>query len=150
NLPSPARSCQMTAKDERLLSCLLAEPTVTAAAKAASYAERTAYRRLRDPEFAQAYREARRAAMDAAIARLQAAGAEFIGVLREVATDAEARASARVSAARAGLEMAMKASEVEDLAVRLSELEAVVEKLGAAEVQRNGTGESGHASLSAP
>src|SRR4051812_32578925 len=96
----------LSPKQAALISALMTEATVAAAAKRAGCSARSARRWLGEPAFCGAYREARRAALDVAMARLQAAGAEFVQVLREVATDTGAPSSARVSAARAGLEMA--------------------------------------------
>jgi len=50
--------------------------------------------------------------------------------LRDVMNDTESPASARVSAARAILEIAVKAVELEDLEARIEELERLLQKEG--------------------
>jgi hypothetical protein len=55
--------------------------------------------------------------------RLQSDATYAAKVLRDIAEDTEAPASARVSAARAILDSAIKAAEVEDLLPRLQALE---------------------------
>jgi hypothetical protein len=59
-----------------------------------------------------------------AITQVQRATGEAVETLRSVMQDAEAPASARVSAAKAILETAIKAVEVEDIEARLTALEA--------------------------
>jgi hypothetical protein len=55
---------------------------------------------------------------------VQCATGEAVETLRSVMQDAEAPASARVSAAKAMLETAVKGIEIEDLEVRIATLEA--------------------------
>lgn len=82
------------------------------------------FRFLRDPGFTEAYREARRHSVTAAIARMQSAAAEAVATLEAIMSDAEAPASSRVQAARTVLDMALRACEYEDLEARISALEA--------------------------
>ena len=56
--------------------------------------------------------------------QMQCATGEAVETLRSVMQDAEASASARVSAAKAILETAIKGIEIEDLEVRIAALEA--------------------------
>ena len=69
------------------------------------------------------YREARRAVVQHAITRVQHATGEAVETLRAVMQDTTAPASAKVSAARAILETAVKAVELEDLEARMAALE---------------------------
>lgn len=112
---------------ETLLAALLTLPSVEAAAKHAGLGLTTAYRYLREPDFQEAFRQAKRSALDQAIAHLQVIATEAVAVLRAVMNDPETPASARVTAARAVLDTAVKAHEVEDLAQRVSELEQLIE-----------------------
>jgi len=109
---------------EAFLACLLTEPTVTAAAAKAGVPERTAYRMLEEPDFRARYRQARRDALARATGRLQQTAGEAVETLREVMGSGDTPAPARVSAARAVLEGAFRASELEDLGERLELLEA--------------------------
>lgn len=79
-------------------------------------------------EFRDAYREAKREVVMAAIARLQGAATEAVDALRAVMNDVENPASARVSAARAVLEIAVRAVEMEDLTARVEEIEAILKR----------------------
>jgi molybdenum-dependent DNA-binding transcriptional regulator ModE len=113
-------------KRDALLAALLSEPSVAKAAKAAKVSESTAWRTLRDPAFQTDYRAARRDAVEHAITRLQSDAADAARVLREVANDKKAPASARVSAAKTILEQAMKGVELQDVIERLDKLEGLI------------------------
>jgi hypothetical protein len=117
---------KLSGKQAQALSALLTEATVEAAAGKAQVSQRTLYRWLSDPIFTGAYREARRKAVGQAIARLQHASADAVTALRSVMNDAEAPAPARVNAAKAVLELAVRVVELEDLETRVQELERAV------------------------
>ena len=118
-----ALSENLSGHQNRALAALLVCPTISEAAKACGLHERTIRRYIEDSRFRAAYLEARRAAVSQATARLQAAGAEAVEALRDVMGDKAAPASARVSAARAVLELSYRGLEVEDLERRLAALE---------------------------
>jgi len=82
---------------------------------------------MKVPEFQAAYREARRAAFSQAIARLQQASSAAVATLLKVMVDANTPAASRVRAADCVLEHATKAIEIEDIEVRVSELERAAE-----------------------
>lgn len=124
----------MTAKTERFLAALLTSPTIEMAAKVAGISESTALRTLKDAEFATAYRDARREVVSHSLTALQAACGEAVTTLREVASDSEAPASSRVTAAKAILDISVRAVEIDDLAARVEAMEAVLK-----EQQANGT-----------
>lgn len=113
----------LSRNQERVISILLSEPTLTAAAKKAGVTELTLYRWFKQADFATAYREACRQVVDTAIGSLQAACAEAVDTLRVIMADVQAPASSRVTAARTVLEMAFKAVELEDIEERVSALE---------------------------
>jgi DNA-binding MurR/RpiR family transcriptional regulator len=121
----------MTAKHEKLLAALLCSPTIQGAAKVAGISEATALRYLKEAEFSDAYRDARREVVSHALTGLQAACSEAVKTLREVATDITAPASSRVSAAKSILEMSVRSIELDDLAARVETLEAMQEREGA-------------------
>jgi transposase-like protein len=114
---------KLSHKQERAIAALLVASSVTAAAQQIGVNENTLLRWLKDAAFQSAYREARRAVVQQAITQVQRATGEAVETLRRVMQDAEAPASARVSAAKAILETAIKAIELEDLEQRIVALE---------------------------
>jgi DNA-binding MurR/RpiR family transcriptional regulator len=123
---------KLPGRQEAALTALLNNPTVRDAAKEAKLSEATLWRYLRDDGFRTRYQSARRDLLAQTSLRLQSDATHAAKVLRDVADDTNAPASARVSAARAILDSAIKAAEVEDLLPRLQALEQ-------AEAARKGT-----------
>lgn len=117
-------------KKEAALVALISEPTLKEAAKKAGIGEATLWRWLQDPEFQEKYRTARRQAVSQSITQLQKISSEAVETLREVMNSKETPPASRVTAAKAVLEMAIKAVEVEDLAVRIEALEKATEGIG--------------------
>jgi len=115
-------------KKDAAIVALVTEPTIADAAKKAGISHATLHRWLQIKDFKDAYREAKREAVSAAISRLQRTATEAVDALRDVMNDAESPANARVSAARAILELAIKAIELEDLEARVEQLEALLQK----------------------
>jgi len=113
----------MTRKMEAAIAALLTAPTIAAAAHAVGVSEITLWRWLQREEFQVRYREAKSQAVAQSIARLQQVSGEAVETLREVMANTESPASSRVAAAKAVLEMAIKAVELEDLTARVEELE---------------------------
>jgi uncharacterized membrane protein (DUF106 family) len=75
------------------------------------------------PEFQDAYRKARREAVQQAVARMQqATGAAAITILK-LMTDASVPAAVRLRAAECVFDQAIKGVELEDVEARVSELE---------------------------
>jgi uncharacterized protein YggE len=119
---------ELSRKQGEAIAALLTMPTITEAAKRAGVGERTVYRWLQDdPAFQQAYREARRAAVQQAIAHIQRVTSTAVKTLEAVMRDLDAPSSSRVSAARVVLEMALKGVELEDLEARIDALERTVQ-----------------------
>lgn len=117
-------------KEDLALAALISEPTLGEAAKKVGISEVTLWRWLQDPEFQDKYRTARRQAVSQSITQLQKISSEAVETLREVMNNKETPPASRVTAAKAVLEMAIKAVEVEDLAVRIEALEKAAEKEG--------------------
>ena len=118
-------------KQESLIIALLSSPDLQTAAAKTGIGETTAWRWLReDEEFQAKYKAAKKQALSVAIAQLQQAASEAVQTLRDVAADTSSPASSRVSAAKSILELAMKASEIEDIEQRLAELEALIKEKG--------------------
>src|SRR6185503_18991064 len=114
----------LTAKQERALVALLEYSTMEEAAKAVGVGKTTLWRWLQDNDFHAAYMKARRESVKQSIARLQKYTSEAADTLHEVMTNKSANDFARVGAAKAILDYAIKAVEVEDLAARVAELES--------------------------
>ncbi len=115
----------LTPKQDMALIALLTEPTISAAAKKAGIGERTLHTWLSEAAFDDAYRAARRACVSQAIARLQQASGKAVDALLDI-IDGEytpAPPAVRVTAARAILDTAIKAVELEDFDARLTALE---------------------------
>ena len=117
-------------KKDQAIVALITEPTIQAAAQKVGITTPTLHKWLKVKEFKDAYREARREAVTAAISRLQRTATEAVDALRAVMNDTESPASARVSAARSILEIAIKAVELEDFERRLEALERMIMKGG--------------------
>lgn len=117
---------QLTPIQERAIVALMAQPTIAEAASVAGVSDRALYIWLNESTFIEAYRSARQQAMANATANLQRATGEAVKVLTEVMNDKDEKGSTRIAAARAVLEAALKASELEDLAIRIEALERSV------------------------
>jgi hypothetical protein len=106
-----------------MILALLETSSVQKAAVSAGVSEATLWRRLKDPNFQDALREARREAFSRSIARLgQASGAAVTTLLR-IMCDTKSPVPSRVRAAVSVLELAFRATELEDIQARLQRLE---------------------------
>lgn len=114
---------RLSAKQQRAIEALLTEPTTRAAAEAAKVSEATIFRWLSYPVFSAAYRAARERLLESTLTALQAASADAVTCLREVINDQTAQVSARVSAAKAVLDLSLKARDTLDVEERLKTVE---------------------------
>lgn len=114
---------KLSRKQEQAIAALLSEPTICAAAGRIGVNEATLYRWLQHEEFQSSYRQARRESVSQAIAGLQQASSEAVQTLRDIMANSEAPVSSRVTAAKAVLELALKAVELEDIEERVTALE---------------------------
>jgi len=119
---------KLSRKQEQAVMALLTSGTIREAAAEVGVAESTIFRWMQMPQFEELYREARHRALGQTIARLQQATTEAVDTLRDVMGDEEAASNSRVTAAKAVLEMAFKAYELEDLAQQVKELEQLVKE----------------------
>ncbi len=117
----------LNAKQAKALSALLSAPTLEKAALACGASESTLLRYLKADDFKAAYRAARREVVSLAVGQLQRATGGAVSVLCAVASDREAPASSRVTAARAILDFAFRAIETEDLLSRVERLEELLQ-----------------------
>lgn len=117
-------------KKELAIAGLLLKDSLPAAAAYAGIGINTLSRYLQDEDFKRQYQEYKREALNQAISQLQSATGEAVTVLREVAKDSTVSPSARVSASRAILDGAIKATELQEMEERLSSLEKQIKEKG--------------------
>ena len=114
-------------KLEEAVAAMLTQRNVEEAARSVGISTATLMRWQKEPEFQQAYRAVRRAAHGQSIARLQQATSAAVSTLLKVMVDASTPASTKVRAADSVLDHSAKAIEIEDIEVRVSELERAAE-----------------------
>jgi hypothetical protein len=116
---------KFSAKMDEAVAALLTHRNQEEAARAVGISVATLLRWQKDPEFQKAYREARRAAFNQSIARLQqgtsAAATTLIKLLIEPGTPPAVRARVADSI----FNHAAKAIEIEDIETRVAELERI-------------------------
>jgi len=117
-------------KQEEAIAALLSQRSIEDAARACGVGARTLIRWLKLPEFNAAYREARRAAVSQSVARLQQATGAAVSTLLKVMVDPNTPASTKVQAADSALDHSAKSIELEDIEVRVAELERAAEAAG--------------------
>jgi hypothetical protein len=104
---------------------LITTGSIEAASTAANISPRTMHRYLADQSFANEYREAKARMLDGALNRLRSASLQAVEVLVEISNDIAAASSARVSAAKAIVELSLRAGAIEEIESRLSAMEAM-------------------------
>lgn len=120
----------LTERQRRALAALLAAPTAKQAAERAGLSERQMKRYRADPVFRAAYQEAQTELLDRAVNQSRQHLIGALSVLSEIAEDVNAPPAARVSAARASVELALKLGEQADVLARLDALEQQALKEG--------------------
>jgi hypothetical protein len=110
-------------KKEEAIAALLSQRNVEEAARVVGIATKTLLRWLKVPEFQEAYRQARGAVVSQATARLQQATGAAVSTLLKIMVDSGAPTASRVRVAQCVLDRAHKAVELEDLEVRIMQLE---------------------------
>lgn len=108
--------------DETIISALLSNPTLEAAAAECGLSVRQLYERRQDPQFAGHLQEAQSAALAGTVCYLQRHTATAAQTLAELCQNAQ-QEQTRLQAARALLEQAARLTETVDFDRRLSELE---------------------------
>ena len=109
---------------EAAIQALLVQPTIELAAEASGISRTTLYRFLAQEDFQRLYKQAKSRVLDETIQGLRNASMRAVGVLVEVSNDLNATASARVSAARSIIDLALRAKQIEDIEEKLLELES--------------------------
>jgi transposase-like protein len=110
-------------KLEEAIAAMLTQRNVEEAARSVGVSTATLMRWQKEPEFQQAYRAARRAAHGQSIARLQQGTSAAATTLLKTMIDPNTPASVKVRAADSVLNHSAKAIEIEDIEVRVAELE---------------------------
>ena len=110
-------------KQEEAIAALLSQARIEDAARAVGISVRTLLRWLKIPEFATAYREARRNVILQTIGRLQQASTAAVSTLLRIMLDPATPAAVRVRAADCVLAQTFKGMENEDIDARVGELE---------------------------
>ena len=122
---------KLARKQEQAIAALLVHRTVEEAANAVGVSAKTLFRWQQQPEFREAYRQARRDAYSQCTARLQHASSAAVSTLLKVLVDPNARDASKVRAADCVLSRASKAIELEEIEARLVELERSAKKKNA-------------------
>ena len=117
-----------SAKKELLMKALLENPTVREAAKQARVSYTSAFRILREPEFADEYNQRKRAIVDEAHSYLRSQQVEAAKVLIAVMSAESTPAQTRYNTAKAVLELDIRNIEREEIAARISEIERKIGK----------------------
>jgi len=119
-----ARNSSLERKQEAVIAALLTQRNMEEAARTAGVAVRTLIRWMKIPEFQKAYRDARRAAFQQSIARLQQGTSAAATTLIKLLLDQGTPASVKARVADSIFNHAAKAIEIEDIEARVSALEA--------------------------
>jgi len=121
-----ARNSSLERKQEEAIAALLTQRNMEEAAKTVGVASRTLIRWMKIPEFQRAYREARRAAFQQSIARLQQGTSAAATTLIKLLVDPATPASVKARVADSIFNHAAKAIEIEDIEARVAALEQSV------------------------
>jgi hypothetical protein len=109
---------------QKVLIALIETPSIREAAQVSGISEATIYNYLRDPEFKNEYRSARRATVENAVSQMQNAMSEAVGRLKELMFCENPAVAARC--AQIIYENSLKGLEILDLNERLEILENAV------------------------
>ena len=110
-------------KEEQIIDSLIRSSNVVQASDLCNVSSRTIRRYLARQEFRERLRLAKQQLLEDAIDELRRQSKGFVQVLVNVAHDSISPPSARVSAAKAGLQIAIDAGQLQELMNRLDKLE---------------------------
>jgi hypothetical protein len=113
---------------EQLILAMLKQPTLEKAAASIQISEVTAWRIRQSPEFGGEYLQACREAMSQSLGRLQQGSAAAASTLLKIMIDPNNPASSRVQAANRILNHAQGAFILEDIEMRIQQLERTQEQ----------------------
>jgi hypothetical protein len=123
---------KITRHQERAIAALIQQSTLSAAARASGISEATLRRWKKQPAFAKAWTDARRALVADTVSMIQRAGNAALATLLKIMTDEKAASTARTQAARAVLELGLRerpsgvqlkaATTAKDISIALGEV----------------------------
>lgn len=113
-------------KDELIISALISNPTVRAAAAVCGISEKQIHTRLRQPAFRAKYDAARRELLEQSTAYIQGIVSEAIQKMRDVMNDPDASQQVQLNAAEAITRTSLKYTEQNDILTQLAELKKAV------------------------
>jgi hypothetical protein len=119
---------RLSARQNRLIAALVANPDMQAACLSARVSRTTAYRWIKEPVFADALKLERGRVLDEALSRVKSHVTEAVDVLAALLANEDA--STRRLACNDILRHAIKAKEMEDIQERLDVLERVLRERG--------------------
>ena len=121
---SPTEEKQLSAKQEMLITALVAGNTIVVAAKVAGVGERTAYTWLKQPLFKHAYEDAKQAVFEETLEVLRSDVKTAIDTLKRNMT--EAAPYVQVAAASKFLDLAIDVHKMSEIMAHIAELEELV------------------------
>jgi hypothetical protein len=112
-------------RQEKGIAALLQSNSIVEASQLCDVSTRTFTRWFKRPDFRERLRLAKQQLLEDAIDELRRQSKGFVQVLVTVAHDSISPPSAKVAAAKAGLQIAIDAGQLQDLMNRLDELEQI-------------------------
>ena len=113
-------------KQETAIAALIAHGSLGQAALASKLSESTLRRWLKEPSFQAAYSSAKKEVFQRSIDLLRLGSNAAARALIQIAQDRESPAGARVAASRSIIDIGLNVTELQDLAERVSELQATL------------------------
>lgn len=113
-------------KDEIIISALISNPTVRAAAQVCGVCETQIYARLRTKAFREKYDAARLEVLQQSTAYIQGIVSEAIQKMRNVMNDPDASQQVQLNAAEAIIRNSLKLTEQADIMAQLAEIKKAV------------------------
>ncbi|SMC74654.1 hypothetical protein SAMN02746065_10919 [Desulfocicer vacuolatum DSM 3385] len=120
------KSTSLRGKKLKALEALISCDTLGNACEQAGIGRTTMNRYLNEPVFEDELRKAKRRMVGRAMLRLQQVTGDAARALAEICRDKDAPPSARVAAAKEILSSSLKAIEIEDLELRIGQLEKII------------------------
>lgn len=102
---------------------MITQPSVAQASKACGLSETQIYARLKEPEFAKQYKEARRGLLSACAAAMQSQLGEAVQIMAEIMKNEAVAAQTRLAAAESIVRNSLKLNERTDFEERLEAIE---------------------------
>jgi transposase-like protein len=119
---------KLSHKQEAAIAALMTSDTVTNAARVIGVNENTLSKWLQIPSFQRAYRSARQVVVEHAIQQVVPHVSTAILTLVTIMQDPDVNPIARINAAKAVLDLALKAVVEQDIEQRLADVEALVQE----------------------